>query len=102
MDIMAVPLTHKIKSDLEIVPEISNSDDHTFELYKVLCSNLINSDEWYALSISVQKTCLELITTGYSNNSSNRQRRFFALQVGKSLPHQNTDSTNKGFKYGRK
>lgn len=102
LNIMAVPLANKILSDSEIVPEVSITDDQSYDLYKFLCSNLVHSEEWFSLRHSVQKICLELIATEYSNKSSNKQRRFFALQVGKSLPHQNTDSTNKGFKYGRK
>lgn len=101
-DMIALQLANKFRHDLDIVPDLSLSDEQFNDVYKILCRNLMNSEDWFALKHSAQQACLNLMIAEYKNKSSNKQRRFFALQVGKSLPNQNADSTSKGFKYGRK
>ena len=67
-------------------------------LAKYMCVNLMESDAWSLVKKSVRQICLKLA----NESSYNRERRFFALQVGKNVPHPNVDTSNKGFKYGRK
>lgn len=101
-DMIAVPLANQLQSNLEIVPDISMRDEQSNKMYKMLCKYMIDSEDWFTLRHSAQQACVNLIIAEHSEKPSYKQRRFFALQVGKSLPNQNNDITSKGFKYGRK
>ncbi|CAF0866986.1 unnamed protein product [Brachionus calyciflorus] len=68
---------------------------------KNLCLNLADSESWKFLTHSIKQACLFLLAES-DRKFSNRERRFFALQVAKNVPHPNMDTSNKGFKYGKK
>lgn len=68
-------------------------------LFKNICKSLIGSDEWYTLDSGLKRKCVYAIMSS-SSNQFNRERRFFALDIGKE--NQLSHKDNKGFKYGRK
>lgn len=119
--IESVPLNEQnLKSDLDNLMESNSkhismplsdeSKEEELNVLKFVCTNLINSDEWPKLKNTIKEACILVLINQNNNflnnnlnlNNMNRQRRFFALQVGKNNPLMHNEKSNKGFKYGRK
>jgi hypothetical protein len=82
---------------------MNKKDQRELIVLKELCARLRNTDEWGIIDENLKYACL-LMYLNESDSRMNRERRFFALQVGKNTPitSHNDNNSNKGFKYGKK
>lgn len=82
---------------------INKNEQRELFLLKELCARLRKTAEWEIVDENIKYTCL-MMYLNEKDSRMNRERRFFALQVGKNAPitsHSDSNS-NKGFKYGKK
>jgi hypothetical protein len=65
------------------------------------CEYYFNSEEWFNLRQQVRDDCIILLSNYQTALKFDRERRFFALHVGKANNQMNSETSNKGFKYGK-
>jgi len=65
------------------------------------CEYYFNSEEWFNLRQQVRDDCVILLSNYQTALKFDRERRFFALHVGKTNNQMNSETSNKGFKYGK-